>query len=126
MPEPRDAEQSVLMDLEPGSEGSVRPKSAVDKTFRRYDQDQPMLLAPDLRDWLPADDAARWVDDLVEHGLDLAPFYDDYTEARGTSTTTSAPTPGAKPKDRHPPPRTTTSPAPTPTATPTTNRKPTG
>ena len=83
MPEPRDAEQSVLMDLEPGSEGSVRPKSAVDKTFRRYDQDQPMLLAPDLRDWLPADDAARWVDDLVEHGLDLAPFYDDYTEARG-------------------------------------------
>jgi len=71
------------MDLEPGSEGPVRPRSSVDKTFRRYDQDQPMLLAPDLRDWLPADHPARWVDDLVEHGLDLAPFYDDYTEARG-------------------------------------------
>ena len=42
-----------------------------------------MLLAPDLRDWLPVDDPARWVDDLVEHGLDLAPFYDDYSEARG-------------------------------------------
>ena len=83
MPEPRDAEQSVLMDLEPGSEGSARPRSPVDKTFRRYDQEQPMLLAPDLRDWLPADDSARWVDDLVEHGLDLSPFYDDYTEARG-------------------------------------------
>jgi transposase len=83
MPEMRVAEQSVLMDLEPGAEGSVRPRSSVDKTFRRYDQDQPMLLAPDLRDWLPADHPARWVDDLVEHGLDLAPFYDDYIEARG-------------------------------------------
>ena len=77
------AEQSVLMDLEPGSAGSAGPRVPVDKTFRRYDQDQPMLLAPDLRDWLPADHPARWVDDLVEHGLDLAPFYDDYTEARG-------------------------------------------
>jgi transposase/IS5 family transposase len=83
MPEPRDAEQSVLIDVEPGRQGSARPKRPVDKTFRRYDQDQPMLLAPDLRDWLPADHPARWVDDLVEHGLDLAPFYDDYTEARG-------------------------------------------
>lgn len=83
MPELLDAEQSVLIDVEPGSEGSARPKRPVDKTFRRYDQDQPMLLAPDLRDWLPADHPARWVDDLVEHGLDLAPFYDDYTEVRG-------------------------------------------
>ena len=77
------AEQSVLIDVEPGSEGSARRKRPVDKTFRGYDQDQPMLLAPDLRDWLPADHPARWVDDLVEHGLDLAPFYDDYTEVRG-------------------------------------------
>jgi transposase len=83
MSEPRDAEQSVLIDVEPGAEGSTTPKRSVDKTFRRYDQDQPMLLAPDLRDWLPADHPARWVDDLVEHGLDLTPFYDDYTEARG-------------------------------------------
>lgn len=62
---------------------SSRPRFAVGKTFRCYDQDQPMLLAPDLRDWLPGDDQAHWVDDLVEHGLDLAPFCDDYTEARG-------------------------------------------
>jgi transposase len=55
----------------------------VEKTFRRYDQDQPMLLAPDLRDWLPGDHPARWVDDLVEHGLDLTAFFDDYTVARG-------------------------------------------
>lgn len=83
MPELLDAEQSVLIDVEAGMQGSARRKRPVDKTFRRYDQDQPMLLAPDLRDWLPADHPARWVDDLVEHGLDLAPFYDDYTEARG-------------------------------------------
>ena len=83
MLEPRDAEQCVLIDVEPGSEGSVRRKRSVDKTFRGYDQDQPMLLAPDLRDWLPGDHPARWVDDLVEYGLDLAPFFDDYTEARG-------------------------------------------
>lgn len=83
MSEPRDAEQSVLIDVEPGCEGSARAKRLVDKTFRRYDQDQPMLLAPDLRDWLPADHPARWVDDLVEYGLDLAPFFDDYTVARG-------------------------------------------
>lgn len=83
MPGLRDAEQSVLIDVEAAAAGSVRARSSVDKTFRRYDQDQPMLLAPDLRDWLPADHPARWVDDLVEHGLDLAPFYDDYTEARG-------------------------------------------
>jgi transposase len=77
------AEQSVLIDVEPGSEGSARPKRPVDKTFRGYDQDQPMLLAPDLRDWLPGDHPARWVDDLVEYGLDLAAFFDDYTEVRG-------------------------------------------
>ena len=76
-------EQSGLIDVEPGAEGVARPKRTIDKTFRSYDQDQPMLLAPDLRDWVPAEDPARWVDDLVEHGLDLTPFYDDYTEARG-------------------------------------------
>lgn len=83
MAELRDAERFVLMDFDAGAVGPLRPKRPVDKTFRRYDQDQPMLLAPDVRDWLAADDQARWVDDLVEHGLDLAPLYDDYTETRG-------------------------------------------
>ena len=59
MPGLRDAEQSVLMDVEAAATGSVRARSSVDKTFRRYDQDQPMLLAPDLRDWLPVDHPAR-------------------------------------------------------------------
>ena len=66
MVEPQDVEQCVMMDVERGSGGSVRPRRPVEKTFRRYDQDQPMLLAPDLRDWLPGDHPARWVDDLVE------------------------------------------------------------
>ena len=70
----------MLKDVEPDFGGSVRLE---EKTFRRYDQDQPMLLAPDLRDWLPVDHPVRWVDDPVEHGLDLTAFFDDYIVARG-------------------------------------------
>src|SRR5680860_1880580 len=83
MSEPQVAQQFVLMDVEPVAAGSGQAKLPVDKTFRRYDQDQPMLLAPDLRDWLAADHPARWVDELVEHGLDLSAVYADYTEVRG-------------------------------------------
>jgi hypothetical protein len=42
-----------------------------------------MLLAPDLQDWLGAGHPARWVDDLVEHGLGLSGVYADYTDVRG-------------------------------------------
>jgi len=83
MLERRDAEDSVLMDVEADAAGVRRPKRPVEKTFRRYDQDQPMLLAPDIRDWLAAGHPARWVDALVEDGLDLGPIYEDYTEVRG-------------------------------------------
>ena len=65
MSEPQVPQQSVLIDVEPLSADSVQAKTPVDKTFRRYDQDQPMLLAPDLRDWLGSGHPARWVDDLV-------------------------------------------------------------
>src|SRR5680860_1397488 len=71
-----DAEQCVLVDVEPVV---AAPKAPVDKTFRRYDQDQPLLLPPDLRDWLPAEHPARMVDDLVEFGLDLAGIYGSST-----------------------------------------------
>ncbi len=80
MSEQRDAEHFVLVDLEADAVGQRRPKRPVDKTFRRYDQDQPMLLAPDIRDWVGPGHPARWVNDLVEDGLDLGPIYDDYTE----------------------------------------------
>jgi transposase len=42
--------------------------------FRRGDRDQPFLLPPDLRDWLPASHLAWFVRDVVDQ-LDLAPFY---------------------------------------------------
>ena len=37
------AGQSVLINVEPGSGGSARPKRPVDTKFRGYDQDQLML-----------------------------------------------------------------------------------
>ena len=54
MSEPQIPQQSVFSDVEPLSADSVQAKTPVDKTFRRYDQDQPMLLAPDVRDRLGA------------------------------------------------------------------------
>jgi len=74
MSEQRDAEDSVLMVVDETSAAPRRPKMPVDKTFRKYDQDQPMLLAPDIRDWVGPGHPARWVNDLVEDGLDLSPI----------------------------------------------------
>jgi hypothetical protein len=34
--------------------------------FRRDDRDQPFLLPPDLRDWLPADHLAWFIRDVVD------------------------------------------------------------
>jgi transposase len=42
--------------------------------FLRGDRDQPFLLPPDLRDWLPADHLAWFILDVTDQ-LDLAPFY---------------------------------------------------
>jgi transposase len=42
--------------------------------FRRGDRDQPFLLPPDLRDWLPEGHLAWCVLDVVDQ-LDLVPFY---------------------------------------------------
>jgi transposase len=42
--------------------------------FLRADRDQPFLLPPDLRDWLPHDHLAWFILDVVDQ-LDLAPFY---------------------------------------------------
>jgi|SRR6266508_1644000 transposase len=43
-------------------------------TFLRAERDQPFLLPPDLRDWLPEGHLAWFVGDVVDQ-LDLAPFY---------------------------------------------------
>jgi transposase len=45
--------------------------------FRRGDRDQPFLLPPDLRDWLPTDHLAWFVLDVVDQ-LDLGPFLRGY------------------------------------------------
>jgi transposase len=42
--------------------------------FLGCDRDQPFLLPPDLRDWLPAGHLAWFILDVVDQ-LDLAPFY---------------------------------------------------
>src|SRR6266511_2060155 len=45
--------------------------------FLRGDRDQPFLLPPDLREWLPADHLAWFVRDVVDQ-LDLGPFLRAY------------------------------------------------
>jgi transposase len=42
--------------------------------FLRAERDQPFLLPPDLRDWLPQEHLAWFVLDVVDQ-LDLQPFY---------------------------------------------------
>src|SRR5512144_3090285 len=59
------------------------PERPVEKTFRRYGQDQSFLMPPSLGDWLPEGHLARFVSELVEEVLDLSPFLASYTEARG-------------------------------------------
>ena len=46
-------------------------------SFLHGDRDQPFLLPPDLRDWLPADHLAWFVLDVVDQ-LDLDPFLAAY------------------------------------------------
>ncbi|MEX0993592.1 MAG: transposase [Solirubrobacterales bacterium] len=47
------------------------------QNFLTYDRDQPMLLPPDLRDWLDEDHLAWFVIEAVEE-LELEPFYASY------------------------------------------------
>jgi transposase len=47
------------------------------QNFLHSDRDQPLLLPPDLRDWLPDDHLAWFVIEAVDE-LDLEPFYASY------------------------------------------------
>ncbi len=47
--------------------------------FRAYQPDQPLLLPPDLRDWLPEDHLVYTVSELVD-ALDLAALYAPYAQ----------------------------------------------
>ena len=44
------------------------------QNFLSSDRDQPLLLPPDLRDWLPEDHLPWFVIEAIE-ALDLEPFY---------------------------------------------------
>jgi transposase len=74
--------QGRLVSVDP-QEPAVDARGAVEKTFRPYDQEQMLLLPPSLAEWLPEDHLARFVSDLVDGALDLAPIYAGYTEERG-------------------------------------------
>ncbi len=56
-----------------------RAPVAEQKTFRPYDPDQVLLMAPVLAEWVPEGDLAHFVSDLVESGaLDLRAIYASY------------------------------------------------
>src|SRR5918995_3112908 len=55
------------------------------QNFLTCDRDQPLLLPPDLRDWLPEDHLAWFVIEAIEE-LDLEPFYGSYrTDGHGAA-----------------------------------------
>ena len=69
-----EADESVVSDRRP---------VGVEKTFRAYDPDQVLLMAPVLQEWIPEGDLAHFVSDLVEsETLDLRAIYDSYHGGR--------------------------------------------
>ncbi len=78
-------QQERLVEVEPEAVvADERPPAGEEKTFRPYDPDQVLLLAPVLQEWVPEGDLAHFVSDLVESGaLDLSAIYAAYEEERG-------------------------------------------
>jgi transposase len=76
--------QDRLVEVETVEVTPAVERPAVEKTFRAYDPDQVLMMAPVLQDWVPEGDLAHFVSDLVDSGvLDLSAIYADYTEQRG-------------------------------------------
>jgi len=48
-------------------------------TFKSYNQNQSMLLPPDIRDYLPKDHIAYLISDIVDH-LNITPVLETYTD----------------------------------------------
>jgi transposase len=77
-------ERLVELAADEGGEPALREPVGEEKTFRPYDPEQVLLLAPVLSEWLPEGDLAHFVSDLVESGaLDLAAIYAAYQDERG-------------------------------------------
>ena len=77
--------QERLVEVEvAGTVLSDRVPVGEEKTFRRYDPDQVLLMAPVLSEWVPEGDLAHFVSDVVESGtLDLSAIYASYEDERG-------------------------------------------
>jgi transposase len=76
--------QERLLEVEPVvAVAAQRPPAGEEKTFRAYDPNQVLLLAPVLQEWLPEGHLAHFVSELVESALDLSPIYADYEQERG-------------------------------------------
>src|SRR5213596_3958655 len=76
--------QERLVDVEVRAAIEDRVPVGAEKTFRSYDPDQVLLMAPVLQEWVPDGDLAHFVSDLVETGaLDLSAIYASYEEERG-------------------------------------------
>lgn len=65
------------------AEPQTAPTVPVTKTFRVFAPDRMMLLPPSLDQWLPQDHLARFIAELVDEVLDLAPILTACTEKRG-------------------------------------------
>ena len=77
-------EQERLVEVEGACPaGAERAPIGEQKTFRPYDPDQALLMAPVLQEWVPEGDLAHFVSDLVEDSLDLSAIYASYEEERG-------------------------------------------
>jgi transposase len=76
--------QERLVEVEPAVVVEECRPAGEEKTFRAYDPDQVLLLAPVLQEWVPEGDLAHFISDLVESGtLDLSPIYAAYEGERG-------------------------------------------
>jgi transposase len=76
--------QQRLVEVEAVEAAAERPPVGAEKTFRAYDPDQVLLMAPSLREWVPDGDLAHFVSDLVDSGaLDLSAIYASYEQERG-------------------------------------------
>jgi transposase len=79
-----DAVQDRLVEVEAvEAAASGRVPVGAAKTFRAYDPDQVLLMAPSLADWVPEGHLARFVSDLVDEALDLSVIYAAYVDERG-------------------------------------------
>ena len=77
-------ERLVEVEAVEGQDSSGGAPVGEEKTFRAYDPDQVLLMAPVLAEWIPEGDLAHFVSDLVEsETLDLSAIYDSYEEECG-------------------------------------------